>query len=322
MKFSRHCLPILLQTNMILEMASLLTLAICLLLGVLLQKVKNLPSNAHTTLGAIILYVPLPALCLLTLPGLEWNVSLISLGLVTWIIFFVSFFGFNFLGKKLGWGRDLIGSMILTSGFCNSAFVGFPVIEALYGKEALKNALFLDQAGTFLIVSTFGVWIAIAYSQGQMRKRALAQKIILFPPFISFLLGIILGAFDFQFEGVSREVLERLANLLTPLALICVGLQLKASDIKEERKHLSIGLSYKLFIAPMVIFLLYWALGIEKNILKVCVMESAMGPMITSSILAQSHGLRPKLAGMMVGVGIPLSFFTMSFWFYILSLVS
>lgn len=303
-------------------MASLLTLAICLLLGVLLQKVKNLPSNAHTTLGAIILYVPLPALCLLTLPGLEWNVSLISLGLVTWIIFFVSFFGFNFLGKKLGWGRDLIGSMILTSGFCNSAFVGFPVIEALYGKEALKNALFLDQAGTFLIVSTFGVWIAIAYSQGQMRKRALAQKIILFPPFISFLLGIILGAFDFQFEGVSREVLERLANLLTPLALICVGLQLKASDIKEERKHLSIGLSYKLFIAPMVIFLLYWALGIEKNILKVCVMESAMGPMITSSILAQSHGLRPKLAGMMVGVGIPLSFFTMSFWFYILSLVS
>jgi len=44
-----------------------------------------------------------------------------------------------------------------------------------------------------------------------------------------------------------------------------------------------------------------------------------MAPMITSSILASSHGLRPKLSGMMVGVGVPLSAITLFFWYYLVN---
>ncbi|HMK06704.1 MAG TPA: hypothetical protein VK476_04185, partial [Flavobacterium sp.] len=51
----------------------------------------------------------------------------------------------------------------------------------------------------------------------------------------------------------------------------------------------------------------------------VSIMESAMAPMITSAILASSYGLKPKLSSMMIGVGIPLSFVTLAFWYYILN---
>lgn len=300
-------------------MTSLIILLVCLLLGIALGRIKALPANAHTTLGALILYVPLPAVCLLALPDLEWNLTLIPLALVTWIIFAMAYFLFNFLGRKFNWDQQLTGCLILTGGFCNSAFVGFPVIEALYGAEALKHAIFLDQSGSFLIVSSFGIWIALTYSSGKMRKRILFKKIILFPPFIAFILGLIGGLIGWRAEGSTREILERLASLLTPLALISVGLQLHWNEIRHELRYLIAGLSFKLIAAPLVIFVIYFFVGVEKNIFRVAVMESAMAPMITSSILAASHNLRPRLAGMMIGVGVPLSFITLGLWYTLLN---
>jgi predicted permease len=227
---------------------------------------------------------------------------------------------FPFLGRKFNWDKEVVGCLILTAGFCNSAFVGFPVIETLYGKEALKHAIFLDQSGSFLIVSSFGIWVALSYSAGKMRKRMLFKKILLFPPFLAFLCGLVGGLVGWRAEGVTREVLEKLAALLTPMALICVGLQLKWNEIREEIKYLTLGLSYKLLVGPLLIFAVYYAFGIRGNVFRVSVLESAMAPMITSSILAASHNLRPRLAGMMVGVGVPLSFLTLTLWYFILEL--
>lgn len=302
-------------------MASLVILLVCLLIGVGLQKVKTIPSHAHSTLGTLILYVPMPAICLLSLPDLKISSSLIPLALVTWIVFLIPFFLAPHVGKRLNWDKELVGCMILTAGFCNTSFVGFPVLEALYGKEVLDLALVLDQAGSFLIVSSLGIWVAIRYSSGHIRKRVLFKKILFFPPFLAFLFGIGMNILGLRFEGVSREVLESLAKLLTPLALFSVGLQLKFHEMSEEFRYLAIGLSYKLLLAPVIIFSLYYFLSLPKEVFTVSVMESAMAPMITSSILAASHNLRPRLAGMMVGVGVPLSFFTLGLWHYLVNLI-
>lgn len=296
-------------------MVSIIILFISLLIGVGLQRVKSIPENAHSTLGQLILYVPLPAVCLLTLPDLRWSLDLLSLGLVGWIIFLAAFILYPFLGKKFGWPRELVACLILTSGFCNSAFIGFPVISALYGEEALKGAIFLDQAGTFLITSTFGVWIAVTTTHGSLHKIELLKRVMTFPPFVAFIAGITLGFLDIRPTGVTREVLERLALLLTPMALISVGLQLKWRELKAEGRYLALGLGFKLLLAPLLIFVIYSVLGVEALTFKVAVMEAAMAPMITSSILASSHGLKPKLAGMMVGVGVPLSALTLLIWY-------
>jgi predicted permease len=58
---------------------------------------------------------------------------------------------------------------------------------------------------------------------------------------------------------------------------------------------------------------------LEGLILDVSVMEAAMAPMITGSIIAITHDLEPKLASLLVGIGIPLSFFTLAIWYFVLS---
>jgi predicted permease len=57
----------------------------------------------------------------------------------------------------------------------------------------------------------------------------------------------------------------------------------------------------------------------DKLIFKVSVMEAGMAPMISGSIIAISHGLHPKLASLMVGIGTPLSFLTLGAWYFLIS---
>lgn len=303
-------------------MSSLVLLAVSLLIGVVLQKVKAIPANAPSTLGTLILYVPLPAVALLSLPHLEWRLDLLSLILVGWIIFGVAYFFFTFVGKKFSWEKGLVGALILNTGLGNTSFVGYPVIEAIFGKEALKYAILLDQSGSFLIVSSLGIWVALKFSSGSLPKTELFKKIFVFPPFLSFLLAIFLGLMGWQAEGEVKLVLEKLAATLTPLALICVGLQLKWGEIKSDLRYLVLGLGYKLLLAPLLIFVIYYMCGVKPEIFRVAVMEAAMAPMITASILATTHNLHPRLSGMMVGVGVPLSFLTLGIWYFVLTLVN
>lgn len=299
-------------------MTNLILLVLCLLIGVGLQYVKSLPKDTYLSLNSVILYVPLPALALLAIPRLQWELNLLSLCFVPWIMFALSFLFFSYLGKKLQWSDSVTGCLVITAGLGNTAFVGFPMIESYLGKEAVKYAIFLDQSGSFLIVSTVAVWVAALFASGELRKRDLARKIVFFPPFIAFTSALLLGFMGWQAEGPIEVILMRLESILMPLALISVGLQLRLKDIKTDLNYLSYGLCYKLVLFPFLIALLYRALGISGIIYQVSVLEAAMAPMITGSILAQSYGLHPRLAGSMLGLGVPLSFITVTVWSYLL----
>ena len=53
--------------------------------------------------------------------------------------------------------------------------------------------------------------------------------------------------------------------------------------------------------------------------MQVTVFEVAMAPMIGASIVAMENDLDPQLATLLVGIGVPLSFLTVSGWYYVLA---
>ncbi|HLU86198.1 MAG TPA: AEC family transporter, partial [Taishania sp.] len=106
----------------------------------------------------------------------------------------------------------------------------------------------------------------------------------------------------------------------TPLALVSVGFQLQINKRSKHWSFLILGLVFKLIIVPAVIYLLYKVIFQKDGIdIDVCIMEAAMAPMITASIVASSYGLKPKLSNMMIGIGIPVSFITLAVWYFILN---
>jgi len=103
------------------------------------------------------------------------------------------------------------------------------------------------------------------------------------------------------------------------LALVSVGFQLKISIKEVHFREMFVGLFFKLLLAPAVIFVLYYIIAGERGLsADVSLIESAMPPMVMGSVMAVSYNLNPRLANLMVGIGIPLSAVTLLFWYLIM----
>lgn len=301
-------------------MTSIILLFLCLFIGIGIRYVKAFPPNTHTTLNQFIIYISLPAMALHYLPKIQFSFDLIYPVAMPWIAFAGAFLLFAGLGKVFGWSRSLIGCLILTGGLGNTSFVGIPVIEALYGQEGLKTLIMIDLPGTFVVLSTLGIIVATIYSRGKKDFSVIFRKIFTFPPFIVFIVGILLNVFNVLIPDSLDEVFYKLSTTITPVALVSVGFQLKINKRSKHWRFLFLGLSYQLLILPAFIYFLYVIVFRQNGMaIDVTIMEAAMAPMITASIISASYGLKPRLSNMMVGIGIPLSFITLTMWYFILT---
>lgn len=285
-----------------------------------MQRLAAFPKNGHLALNQFVIFVALPALALYYIPKISISANLLYPLAIAWVGFGLSFLFFYTIGKRLGWPNRLIGCLIITAGLGNTSFVGFPIIQALYGEEGLKTAIMVDQPGTFVVMATLGLITAAIFAKGDANPKQIAAKILLFPPFIAFVVACIMNVLKFDFSDHLQTVFQKLGATVTPVALVSVGLQLKVDKESQHWKFLRLGLLFKLIITPAIFFLLYRIiLGGKGLAVDVSIMESAMAPMITGAILASNYGLKPKLSSMMVGIGIPLSFATLTFWYFILN---
>jgi len=298
-------------------LSDLLLIPVCIISGILLNKIKSVPENSFKVINAVIIYIALPAFTLLYIPQIKINNELVFPAVVVWVTFPASIIFFIFLGKIIKWDRKTTGALILTGGLANTAFVGFPVLMALYGEEGLKLGVIIDQAGSFLVLSTLGIIIASVYSRGTYSIKKITKDIFTYPSFIAFALSVIMIIAGIKHNETSTNILSVIGKPTIFFALVSVGMQLKPKVDTLLWKELSYGLLYKLIIAPAIVFVLYFYIfKLSGLIFRVSLLESAMPPMIMGSVLAVQYDLNPKLANLMIGIGIPVSALTLAFWWW------
>ncbi|WP_321540449.1 AEC family transporter [Flavobacterium piscinae] len=135
--------------------------------------------------------------------------------------------------------QKLTGCLILTGGLGNTSFVGFPVIEALFGQEGLQTAIIVDQPGSFVVLATLGVTVASVFSKGEVDSKAIIKKILFFPPFIAFVLACLLNFLNIDFPNMLQTVFQKVGGTVSTIALVSVGLQLKID------KKVNIGIFWR-----------------------------------------------------------------------------
>ncbi len=300
-------------------MAKIILIFLCLGTGILVRRFKILNESAPEILNKILIYISLPSLAILYIPRIEIKPDIFFPVAVMWIVFLGSILFIILMRKIFKWDNYTTGSLIMTSGLCNSSFVGFPVLLAFFGEEGLKTGVIIDQAGSFFVLATAGVITCSIFSRSKFSVSNIIKNIIVYPPFIGFILGLILKFFNFHHSEVTEEIFSKLGSPIFILALISVGMQLRFSSLKEFYKELSFGLLYKLLIAPFIIYILYYIVFKQNSLtVNVSLIESAMPPMVMGAIMASSYNLNSKLSNLMVGVGIPVSALTLAFWYYII----
>lgn len=291
-----------------------------LFLGLFLQKAPGFPRNtASRWVQAYLINMVLPALALLYIPEIKPSWGLLIPISAAWFTFLGSWALFGFLGKKYDWGRNTTGCLIIVAGLANTSFLGFPVIEGLYGKAGLPTALLIDQGGSFLIVSSLSILVGSLYGNHSESLRKVPLKILKFPPF-GFLVGTLVMSFlNLKTPELLIPLLQLIGKTMPPMALLAIGLKFTVDRRSLASRFFWYGLGYRLIIAPAVVWMIYRNfLPADSLDLKVTVLESGMAPMITGSIVAMQFGLQPRLATLLSGLGMPISAISLLIWYFLL----
>jgi malate permease and related proteins len=291
-----------------------------LFLGLFLQKMPSFPRNtASRWVQAYLVNIVLPALALLYIPEIKPSWGLLIPISAAWFTFLISWTLFGFLGKKYNWGRNTTGCLIIVAGLANTSFLGFPVIEGLYGKAGLPTALLIDQGGSFLIVSSLSILVGSLYGNHSESLSGVPFKILKFPPF-GFLVGTLaMSLFDLKAPEFLIPLLQLIGKTMPPMALLAIGLKFTVDRRSLASPFFWYGLGYRLILAPALVWLIYRNfLPADSLALKVTVLESGMAPMITGSIVAMQFGLQPRLATLLSGLGMPISAISLLIWYFLL----
>ncbi|ULU27613.1 AEC family transporter [Dyella terrae] len=290
-------------------MSALLLLFTCLVLGALVARFAKPPAGIVHGINWWVINVALPALVLALVPKVKVDSQLWFPVAAMWVVFFGAWLLFATLGKVLGWSRERIGALTLVCGLGNTSFMGYPMMQALHGKEGLALAVVADQLGCFPLLASAGVVVASLYAGRTPQPAVIVRRVLTFPAFLSLVVGMVVGALG-GWPAALDDVFTPIGATLTPLALFSVGLQFKFHLGERQLPALMFGLGWKLALAPLAVWLLGIAAGVGGLTLTVGVLQAAMAPMISAAILADEYKLEPALANTVLGAGIVLSLIT------------
>lgn len=297
-------------------------LFICLAIGLIIKKWHLLPDDAYRKVNHLILYFTIPAITLEKITQMELKMEYLAPTISAWILFLIAGFFFGILAYFFKWDKKTWAALTLVCGLGNTSFVGYPATKLIFGEEGLKYAIFVDQPGTFACLSTLGIALVAYASSSQLTLKSMLWRLITFPAFTCFFIALILPSTFFNFKIIGNieavNVLNYIGSWTNPLAFLSIGMQFTFSFKEVDFKQFSLGMAFKLILGPLLFWGVFKLAELDSLLYNVTILELAMPPMITASIIASDYGLRPRLSAALINYGIPISAFTLYAWSWLL----
>ena len=287
--------------KMMFEMQILL---LCLItVGFLTAKFNIVDSNSRASLTELILNVFLPCTILASFLGTDRS-EILSLGILVIISLFTLAFSLGmayllFRKNKPEVRKVLFYAMLIP----NASFLGFPLIEGIYGMGGLSYA------AAYLIPLRAAIW-----SGGQTiftGGKGDLKKVIFHPSMIATYTGIIFMLTGFSPPKLIHTLSEILGSCTTPLSMMVVGCVLGQIKIKNLLSPIIFYYSFiRLIIMPLLIFGILYFFRFMPIITGISVILAGTPAGVTTAILAEKYGSDSELASKLVFVSTILSMIT------------
>ena len=201
--------------------------------------------------------------------------------------------------------------------FSNMGFMGFPLISAMYGSNALLYAsIFMLPFN--LLIYTYGMY-CVAGKIGD--KRSVLKKCFN-SGVLAGIAAFIISLCQLQLPDIAESIIEMLGNLAAPLSMMVIGASLADMHIKEifgDYKLLVFSL-VKLLLVPFVGFFFIRMVTDDVVLqgISLVILATPVGSM--SAMLARQYGGDHALASKGIAITTLLSIVTMPLVFWILGL--
>ena len=181
----------------------------------------------------------------------------------------------------------------------NCGFMGFPVIESLYGKEGLFYGAFYIMA-FHLLTWTLGVSVIGSGKEGFRLK---AKDIFVNFGTIPCVIGFALFAFRCPMPDFVKTFMEYLAGLCTPISMLITGANISRRSLGKmftDPKIYYTG-AVKLVVMPIIAATVLWLCGLPEIVVVFGTVMAAMPSAAILTMFAEMYGITPGYAAEIVG---------------------
>ncbi len=192
--------------------------------------------------------------------------------------------------------------------FCNCAFIGFPILSALFGDMGLFLGAFYV-VGFNLSVWSYGM---LLFSRGRGDIQMNFRKMLLNHGTTPCVIGVILYLLRISFPTPVANAFSHMSSLCTPIVLLVIGANLSRLPLKSvfTNPRLYACCALKLFVAPVLIALIYHFAGLPRDYVVFLTVMAALPTAAMAVMFAELYDERPDLASQTVGMSTLLSMFT------------
>ena len=197
-----------------------------------------------------------------------------------------------------------------SSEFSNCGFIGFPIVNMVFGSEGVIYASIFNLFFT-IFLWTYGV---ILYSDSKEKKDI--KRILLNPSMISVYIGLPILIFNINIPQVILNPANMVGSMTTPISMIVIGCVLSKVDFRKMLKDGSIyyGALVKLALFPLTVLILGSILKDNTIALKTLVLVQAMPAATTTTIFAEKFNMEKEYSAIIVLVTTFISLFTLPLW--------
>lgn len=185
----------------------------------------------------------------------------------------------------LGLPKSDRGVYSFMTSFGNVAFIGFPVLSAVFGPQAILYGAIVNIPFN-LAVFTIGAAF-IAQGEGGFLKRMTSNwRTLISPVQVSCLIAIVLALLGVQNGGVVGDALSTVGSLTTPAALLIVGSSLAKYSPKSmlDNWRAYVIAAFRLGVVPLAVYFVFHQFVSDPLLLGVMTITSAM-PVATNGML-------------------------------------
>lgn len=200
----------------------------------------------------------------------------------------------------------------------NNAFLGYPIVEGLYGTAGLT------QCSIFMIPVRFSIWtVGLALFAGQgLKGKAVVKKCMLHPAMIGMYIGVFFMITQIPMPGFLYDSVKMMASCLSPLSMLLIGSILTRVSLKKVFAWKYFYYCFvRLIVLPAAMLGLFMLFGISGLARSVCVLMVAMPGASITAVLASQHKSDEQTAGIIVTLSTLLSTLTIPMWAYLMSIV-
>ncbi|WP_422446891.1 AEC family transporter [Thermoanaerobacterium sp. DL9XJH110] len=320
---------------------SIATIIILTGIGFLAAKLGIIKQNDTKALSNLIFYITSPALILSNVTGYftrDTVLSSLAVPQFAVLMTLLSLIAAYAVGKIIKIeDQTQIDVFYLTVSFCNTVFIGLPIVTSIYGESAAGFVFFYD-LGSGMVLWTLGMKLACKgcctgeYEKSQEAGNSLKGclftlgrflKNLINPPLVALTVAVFMVMLEIPLPGIISRTAKTVGDITIPLSMLFIGMAVGHSRISGEIFDTLVmwAAFIRLIISPLLVGGVVYFVPVPLILKKVITIEAAMPVMMFTAILADKYNKHSEFAAKTVLITTFLSMVTIPAVVYLLELI-